>query len=51
LATVIATTRYDNLASQRVMERLGMRVERNPHPEPPWFQVVGTLDNPAFSTG
>lgn len=46
LRRVIATTSYDNVASQRVMERLGMRVERNPHPDPPWFQVVGTIDNP-----
>ena len=44
LARVIATTRHENVASQRVMARLGMRVERNPHPEPPWFQIVGTLD-------
>jgi hypothetical protein len=44
---VVATTAYVNEASQRVMARLGMRVERNPCPDPPWFQVVGTLDNPA----
>jgi hypothetical protein len=25
------------------MTRLGMRVERNPYPEPHWFQVVGWL--------
>jgi RimJ/RimL family protein N-acetyltransferase len=46
LARVIATTTYENKGSQNVMERLGMRIERNPYPDPPWFQVVGTLDNP-----
>lgn len=45
-ARIIATTEYANTASQRVMERLGMRVERNPLPEPVWFQVVGILENP-----
>jgi RimJ/RimL family protein N-acetyltransferase len=46
LQRVIATTRYDNAASIRVMEKLGMTIERNPLPEPPWFQVVGVLNNP-----
>jgi [ribosomal protein S5]-alanine N-acetyltransferase len=45
LRRVIATTAYINETSQRVMARLGMRVERNPYPDPPWFQVVGTSDN------
>ena len=43
LARVVATTEYDNHASQAVMRRLGMQVERNPLPEPEWFQVVGVL--------
>lgn len=43
---VIATTDYDNLPSQKVMEKLGMTVQRNPHDDPFWFQVVGTLDHP-----
>ncbi len=43
---IIATTEHDNLASQAVMRKLGMRIERNPLPEPPWLQVVGILDNP-----
>jgi hypothetical protein len=30
----------------RVMQKLGMRIEHNPLPEPPWFQVGGVLDNP-----
>jgi RimJ/RimL family protein N-acetyltransferase len=41
LARIIATTTYDNAPSQRVMERIGMRTARNPHPDPPWLQVVG----------
>lgn len=43
---VVATTDYDNPASQKVMEKIGMTVQRNPHDEPFWFQVVGTLDHP-----
>ncbi len=46
LARMVATTERDNLASIAVMRRLGMRVERNPLPEPHWFQVVGWLDAP-----
>ena len=45
LARLIATTDYDNLASQSVMGHLGMSIERNPRPDPPWFQVVGVLQN------
>lgn len=41
---IVATTSYDNAASIRVMEKLGMRIERNPHDDPPWFQVVGILE-------
>jgi RimJ/RimL family protein N-acetyltransferase len=44
LARVVATTEHRNLASIGVMRRLGMRIERNPEPEPAWFQVVGILD-------
>jgi RimJ/RimL family protein N-acetyltransferase len=44
LGRVIATTDHDNLASQAVMRRLGMTLERNPWPDPPWFQTVGRLD-------
>ena len=43
LRRIIATTEYDNHASQAVMRRLGMRLERNPLPEPLWLQVVGIL--------
>lgn len=43
---IIATTEYENAASQAVMRKLGMRVYRNPLPTPPWLQVVAVLDNP-----
>lgn len=42
---LVATTTYDNLASQAVMRRLGMHLEKNPSSEPPWLQVVGILEN------
>jgi RimJ/RimL family protein N-acetyltransferase len=45
LRSIVATTTYDNIASQAVMRRLGMSVERNPRPNPRWFQVVGVLHN------
>jgi len=41
LERVIATTKRTNLASIRVMRRLGMKVEDNPYREPPWFQTCG----------
>lgn len=44
LMRIIATTEYDNLASQAVMRKVGMRIERNPLSEPPWLQVVGVLE-------
>jgi RimJ/RimL family protein N-acetyltransferase len=43
---LVATTEHDNLASQAVMRKLGMRIERNPFPDPQYLQVVGILDNP-----
>lgn len=46
LRRLVATTTHANLASQRVMAKLGMRVCRNPTPEPPWLQIVGLLENP-----
>ena len=42
---LIATTEYDNAASIGVMRKLGMRIEKNPFPDPPWLQVVGILQN------
>ena len=44
LKRVIATTTHDNLASIGVMRKLGMQIEKNPLPEPPWLQVVGVLE-------
>lgn len=45
LRRIVATTEHANAASQGVMRKIGMRLEHNPLPEPPWFQVVGILDN------
>ena len=44
LQRIVATTTYDNPASMGVMRKLGMAIERNPLPEPPWLQVVGVLE-------
>jgi RimJ/RimL family protein N-acetyltransferase len=49
LRRIVATTTYDNSASIRVMEKVGMRIERNPYPNPPWLQVVGLLAREAAS--
>jgi RimJ/RimL family protein N-acetyltransferase len=43
---VVATTERDNHASQRTMEKLGMRLWRNPNDQPHWCQVVGQVANP-----
>jgi len=45
LSRIIATTEYDNIASQSVMQKCGMTLEKNPYPDPPWLQVVGILEN------
>jgi RimJ/RimL family protein N-acetyltransferase len=45
LKRMVATTTYDNAGSMGVMRRLGMRIEKNPYPDPPWLQVVGVLEN------
>jgi RimJ/RimL family protein N-acetyltransferase len=45
LHRLIATTEHDNVASQAVMHKLGMKVERNPFPDPPWLQTVGIIEN------
>lgn len=47
LGRIVAMTSDENVASRRVMEKLGMRIERNPRAEPPWFQIVGILDHPS----
>jgi RimJ/RimL family protein N-acetyltransferase len=46
LRRIVATTEHANTASIGVMRRLGMRIDRNPAPEPFFLQVVGVLDNP-----
>jgi RimJ/RimL family protein N-acetyltransferase len=46
LARMVATTETTNAASAAVMRHLGMRVERNPEPEPFYMQVVGVIENP-----
>ena len=45
LRRIVATTTYENTRSIGVMRRVGMRIEQNPFAEPPWLQVVGSLDN------
>jgi len=45
LGRVIATTGYDNLPSQRVMQKLGMTVQPLEEPQPPDLFVVGVLEN------
>jgi RimJ/RimL family protein N-acetyltransferase len=45
LQRIVATTTYENAASVGVMRKLGMRVEKNFYPDPPWLQVVGFLEN------
>ena len=42
---IVATTTHDNRRSIAVMRRLGMRIDTNPLPAPPWLQVVGVIDN------
>lgn len=51
LLRIVATTEHDNHQSVAVMRRLGMTIERNPSPEPGWFQTVGVLTNNAPRTG
>ncbi|HEY7420263.1 MAG TPA: GNAT family N-acetyltransferase, partial [Ktedonobacteraceae bacterium] len=45
LKRIVATTTYENVASMGVMRKVGMRIEKNPFPDPSWFQVVGILEN------
>ena len=45
LRRIVAMTRHDNAASIGVMRKLGMRVERNVLPDPPWLQVVGIIES------
>jgi hypothetical protein len=43
LARLVAGTERSNTASIGVMRAMGMTIEENPFPEPPWFQIIGTL--------
>ncbi len=45
LKRVVATTDYDNVGSIGVMRGLGMCIEQNPHPDPPWLQIAGFVEN------
>ncbi len=45
LQRIVATTTYANAASIEVMQKVGMRIAKNLHPDPPWLQVVGILEN------
>lgn len=46
LARILAVTEYQNRASQRVMEKVGMTITRNPYEMPAHLQIVGVLNNP-----
>jgi RimJ/RimL family protein N-acetyltransferase len=46
LGRIFAGTKHGNAASIAVMRRLGMRIETNPYPDPPWFQVCGVALRP-----
>ena len=45
LGRIIATTGYDNVVSQKVMEKLGMTIQRLEEAQPPDQFVVGMLQN------
>jgi [ribosomal protein S5]-alanine N-acetyltransferase len=45
LKRILATTEYKNMASQRVMQKVGMKITRNPLPTPSWLQVVGVMED------
>jgi ribosomal-protein-alanine N-acetyltransferase len=51
LRQIIATTTYDNTSSIRVMEKVGMWIDKNPSDEPPWLQVVGVVYHPELRRG
>ena len=48
LDRIVATTTHTNAASIGLMEKLGMQIDRNPYPDPPWLQVVGVLLHPSL---
>jgi RimJ/RimL family protein N-acetyltransferase len=48
LGRIIATTSYENLPSQKVMEKLGMTIQHLAEPQPPDQFVVGVLEKSKF---
>lgn len=48
IGRIIATTGFDNLASAKVMEKLGMKVQQLDEPQPPDQFIVGVLDKDDF---
>lgn len=48
LGRIIATTGHKNIPSQKVMEKLGMTVQRLEEPQPPDQFVVGFLEESTF---
>jgi RimJ/RimL family protein N-acetyltransferase len=50
LGRIIATTGYENIPSQKVMEKLGMTVQHLAEPQPPDQFVVGVLVNKKYPT-
>ena len=47
LKRIVATTDFDNKASQAVMKKLGMALHENHEGVPDWFEVLGVLENEA----
>jgi hypothetical protein len=39
----IALADHSNTVSIGVVRAVGMAIEENPFPEPPWFQIIGIL--------
>jgi RimJ/RimL family protein N-acetyltransferase len=48
LGRIIATTGYENTPSQKVMQKLGMTVQRLEEPQPPDQFVVGVIEKSQF---
>ncbi len=44
LKRIVANTDFDNPASRRVMERIGMTIYRNDAGAPGWFQILGVVE-------
>jgi [ribosomal protein S5]-alanine N-acetyltransferase len=51
IGRIIATTGYDNLPSQKVMGKLGMKVQRLDESQPPDQFVVGVIERNDFQKG